>query len=172
MAESGEQEIATPALESDGKHVKKSKKKLTARSISATWLGIDVRTGEHIVATRNGEAILVRTIHRVPGEDQWVPETVLAVKALPRRPNPSRGGADPEPKLNTDTVGEASPDGADLGRPECDNPGGGPRELRMTERLLEKLGYTEGCPRWPTNIWTDTVAAFTAMPVDSESMKQ
>ena len=93
IAEFGEQVMAKLALKKPptDKKAKKNKKKLASRSIPGTWLGIYERTGEHLVATRRGEVIRVRTIHRLPKADQWNPEAVLAVAALPRKPNPESG---------------------------------------------------------------------------------
>ena len=50
-------------------------------------------------------------------------DEVLAVMAVPRRPNPDRGGGEPEPRLHTKSVddhttGVARADGTGLGRPE------------------------------------------------------
>ena len=51
------------------------------------------------------EAIRVRTIHRFPVEDRW-DLAVAAVRALPRRPLPSRADAGP-------TARTAARDGAE-----------------------------------------------------------
>ena len=36
-------------------------------------------------------------------------------------------------------------DGADLGEPDCSDARGGPREMRIVSRLLDKFRYTAGC---------------------------
>ena len=73
VAEFGEQVHGRLAIRKPGteRSLRKDKQKLIARSIRGTWLGIHVRTGEHIIATESGEAVRVRTIHRVPEDERW-----------------------------------------------------------------------------------------------------
>ena len=54
VAELGEQVLGKLALKrpSTDRKVKKGKRKLAQRSVQGTWLGIFVRTGEHIIAVR------------------------------------------------------------------------------------------------------------------------
>ena len=146
MAEFGEQVMAKLALKKPptDKKAKKTKKKLAPRSIPATWLGIYERTGEHLVATRRGDVIRVRTIHRLPKEDQWNADAVFAVRALPRKPNPEKGSREPEPKLAQDKAEDE--ERVNIERPDHEDRRGVPRELRITERLLDKVGLTTGCP--------------------------
>ena len=68
-------------------------------------------------------------------------------QALPRRHNPNTGERDPAPRRPRDRSGQEDgrEDGADLGDPDCSNALGGPREMRITGRLLDKYGYTDGC---------------------------
>ena len=80
---------------STDRKVKKGKRKLAARSVKGTWVALFPCTGEHIIVLPSGEAIRVRTIHRVPEEDRWDSAAVTAVRALPRRPVPQRGDVDP-----------------------------------------------------------------------------
>ena len=88
VAELGEHVLGKLALKrpSTDRKVKKGKRKLAARSGKGTWVGIFPRTGEHIIVLPSGEAIRVRTIHRVPAEDRWDSAAVAAVRALPWRP--------------------------------------------------------------------------------------
>ena len=112
------------------------------------------KTSEHVIAKADGEAVRVRTVRPVLDEDHWDATAVLAVRALPRKPNPntaaSDGAADQvEPQLNGEEAvrPEAGDSGAGIGRPDHDDAArGGPRELRLDGRLLEKFGYTPGCP--------------------------
>ena len=105
------------------------------------------RTGEHIIALETGEAIRVRTVHQLAEADRWSIDAVMSIKALPRRPNPNTGERDPAPRRPWDRSGQEDDreDGADLGDPDCSNALGGPREMRITNRLLDKYGYTDGC---------------------------
>ena len=125
----------------------RGKKKLAARSLPGVWLGVYPRTGEHIIAVETGEAIRVRTVHRLAEADRWSMDAVMSIKSLPRRPNPNTGETDAAPQRPQDRSGQKNDreDGADLGDPDCSNALGGPREMRITSRLLDKYGYTDGC---------------------------
>ena len=79
----------------------------------------------------------------------------MAVRALPRKPNPNTGAASSdaaeqvEPQLNSDEAAqpEAGDSGAGIERPAHEDAArGGPRELRLDGRFLDKFGYTPGCP--------------------------
>ena len=159
--EFGEKVLGKLALKksSTQKKTKSGKRKLANRSVEGVYVGVYHRTGEHIIVKKDGEAIRVRTINRLVIEDRWKLEDVLAVRAVPRRPNPrtSRDGDDIDPKLNLDGTIKADaektenhPDdarqgGEELGRPEHAEAHTGPRELRIDGRLLEKFGFTDGC---------------------------
>ena len=80
----------------------REKKKLATRSLPGVWPGVYPRAGEHIVALESGEAIRVRTVHRLPEPDRWSVDAVLAVRALPRRPIPNAADKEPTPRINTD----------------------------------------------------------------------
>ena len=127
VAEFGEQVFGKLALHkpSTDRKVKRGKRKLAERSVKGTWIGINARTGEHVIALPSGEAIRVRTIHRVVGDARWSADAVLAVRALPRRPVPQRDDEDP----STRTVKQkASVPEAE--RPEVLEENRVPRELR------------------------------------------
>ena len=138
----------------------KQKKKLAEQSIEAIWVGQMSRTGEHIVVQPGGDALRCRTVRRVPLEDRWSSEKILAIEATPRRPTPSRSkssGIDPKtaddqagfvprelrPRAPRQPGGEAS--GEQLAPPEARDPD--LRDFRITDKILEKYGgYASGCP--------------------------
>ena len=146
LAEMGEQVIGKLALKkpANAKKTKRGKKKLEARCIKGTWVGIYLRTGEHILVTTAGDAIRVRTIHRLVEEERWNVDVVLAIQSTPRKPCPSAGHADPVPR-RVESSEEQSTSGANLEHPEAAEWRSCPRELQITERLLGKFGYTPGC---------------------------
>ena len=168
VAEFGEQVMGKLALKkpSTDRKVKKGKRKLAERSVRGTWVGIFPRTGEHVIVLPSGEAIRVRTIHRIPVEDRWDPAAVAAVRATPRRPVPSRADTEPTPReaernraqgavdgeqAQAGTAGDAeraerTTDGSKLERPQTSEQGKASRELRIDNRILEKFGYSEECP--------------------------
>ena len=126
---------------------KRGKQKLAARSVEGTWVGIYPRTGEHIVVRKDGEAIRVRTVHRVVEQERWNSEMLRAVRATPRLPNPdAKDKAEIEAELVTEPHAEREDGGAELGQPQKSEAQAVPRELRITDRLLEKYGYPSGCP--------------------------
>ena len=147
--------------QSTDRKASRGKKKLAARSLPGVWLGVYPRTGEHIIALETGEAIRVRTVHRLAEADRWSMEAVLAVNALPRRPNPNAGEREPLPRCPGDFAGQQDDreDGAGLGEPDSSDALGGPREMRITSRLLVKYGYTDGCSAAPTSRLGSTIAA-------------
>ena len=113
---------------STDRKVKRGKKKLAERCVKGTWIGIFPRTGEHVIALPSGEAIRVRTIHRLPAENRWDFVAIEAVKALPRKPIPSHEETEPvartaegegEP-VQTTSSGDAErvADGSKLERPQ------------------------------------------------------
>ena len=55
------------------------------------YLGVYPRTGEHIIALETGEAIRVRTVHRLAEGDRWNMDAIMSIKALPRIANPNTG---------------------------------------------------------------------------------
>ena len=80
----------------------RGKKLLAVRSLPGVWLGIYPRTGEHIVALETGEAIRVRTVHRLPEPYLWNVEALAAVRALPRKPGPVATAEEPSPRRNNE----------------------------------------------------------------------
>ena len=66
------------------------------------WLGVYPRTAEHITALESGEAIRVRTVHRLPEPDRWSRDAVQAVRSLPRKPNRNAAEREPAPRVNTE----------------------------------------------------------------------
>ena len=146
VMEFGEQVRGKLALKkpSTEKKAKKGKKKLAERNVLGTWLGIHPRTGEHVIAIHIGEAIRVRSVHRVVPEERWSPDAVRAVRALPRRPGP--GQTEPAPRLLVEEPSGEEASGANLEQPEPEERRVAPRELKIDQRLLDKFGYTEGCP--------------------------
>ena len=124
MAEFGEQVFGKLALKRPAteRKVKRGKKKLFEKIVQSTWLGIHARTGEHVIALPSGEAIRVRTIHRLSGDARWSPEAVPAIRALPRRPVPQRDDADPESRAAGQECRAESGQETDVGGSKLDRP--------------------------------------------------
>ena len=137
---------------STDRKVKRGKRKLAERCVRGTRVGIFRRTGEHVIVLPSGEAIRVRTIHRFPAEDRGDPAAVAAVRALPRRPVPSRADTEPTARAaardgtpaQATAIEDAKPaeratDGSKLERPQTNKQGKASRELRIDNRILVKF---------------------------------
>ena len=149
VVELGERVFAKLSLKRPAtkRKAKRGKKKLAARSVEGIWAGIYPRTGEHIVIRHDGEAIRARTVHRVVEQERWNVNMIRDVKATPRQPNPNIEEKDRiDAKLATEEPAARPDGGAELGEPEQADGHAAPRELRITDRLLDKFGYTPGCP--------------------------
>jgi len=128
-------------------------KKVQAKFIRATWVGITERTGEHRVISRSGKAFRVRTIKRVPIEKRWNKDALMNIEATPRMPDPAKGetAEDADLKNAADMHVELAPEGEEDKQDECekveevlvrpDNV----REMRISKRILLKFGVTVGC---------------------------
>ena len=69
---------------------KAQKNKLMPRSIRCVLVGQMLGTGEHVVIKPNGDAARCRTVFGVPPDDRWDAESVLSIRATPRKPTPRR----------------------------------------------------------------------------------
>ena len=78
-----------------------------------------------------------------PVDDRWKLEAIAALHSLPRKPNPASASREPQAQM----VPDNRSDGSRLEQPEASYARGGPRELQITSRILEKYGCTNGCPR-------------------------
>ena len=160
--EMGETVLAKLATQRGGKMQTKQKKKLAARSIRAVVVGQVSRTGEHIVVGESGDAVRCRTIFRVPEDERWNKDLVLAIKGTPRAPAPSKLRSEkldaplvddvdqkprPQQRHAPRPAGEREEgSGVGLGQPEVRGPRVfEPRRFRITDRILEKYGYSDHC---------------------------
>ena len=167
LVEFGEMVLAKMALQRQqrGKK-KKQKRKMAWRCMECIWVGQIPRSGEHIVVKANGDAFKCRTIRRLPQEYRWNVEKILQIAGTPRNPAPS--SKEPE-TLESHVVddGEANagrqqhaerrdeeadvqrqsrPDsGAEIEIPAGRDSDRACRELRITNKLLNKYGYTPDC---------------------------
>jgi len=101
---------------------------------SGTWLGINVMSGEHIVATQEG-VVYARGFTRRPCEEQWSVEAVAELKATPhslREPR-QRGAAFEHPTEKHPTLEDRAP--------------GLPRSFKITKMDVQMHGYTDNCPQ-------------------------
>ena len=111
-------------------------------------MGKETRTQESLVALApHGQVVKARTVRRLAVEsERWSAEAVLAVRGRPRMPFPDddEEGGDPEvcgdePGVFAAESGAGLPDLARAAEPVIK------RDFKITKRILDKYGYTEGC---------------------------
>ena len=137
------------------------KRKLHPKLILGTWVGQSLRTGENVIVGPSGRAVRVRTIKRRPEQFRWNSEAILNMKATPRRPNPNSALEEEVIAKHDDEIDAPNVEtpvrfvqavDADMLSPEVTGPRDSSiRELKLTRRLFEKFGYSEGCEGcvWP-----------------------
>ena len=101
------------------------------------WLGHCFQTGEHLVAMRDGKVVKARAVKERPANTDIKWEDLQAISQPP-----SAGIV----ALKEGSGGEVGrrreePDG------EASNPGSKSRGVNIRPKILEDVGYTEGCPR-------------------------
>ena len=138
----GEQVLAKP-MRSKASNRKRS---LKDRWVFGTWLGIATRSNEHLVALRDGKAVIkVRTILRRPMKDRWDVKHVKEIMARPRLPNPK----DPDQLgVKSERLSKGvriDEDGSRLERTKTAIQVPQTRDFLISEKVLDKYGYTEGC---------------------------
>ena len=138
----GEQVMAKPLRN------RKSQKKLSLRDrwVFATWVGIDHRTNEHVVALGDGgAAIRVRIVLRRPASDRWNVDAVKAIQASPCVPNPGNKHQEKVmPERLTKKI-EIEEDGTKIPEHESQPREFKYREFKITRGILDKFGYSEDC---------------------------
>ncbi len=144
---------------------RRQKSKLAERSLRGVWVGQISRTGEHIIIKDDGDTVRCRAINRVPEEDRWNVDLVMAIKGVPRRPAPLMKKSD---AIQSRLVDEEAnrrrvqpqrrqPDGPGDEIPKASGAGLGqaqpraPREIdirrfRITDKVLEKYSASDQCP--------------------------
>ena len=100
------------------------------------WLGKCHRTEEHYVGMRDGSVVRARSIRERPSNQKVTKEEIDALKQ--------------SPWMNTSVISEGMKRG--VGRSEGapdDSVGDRPesRGVRIRKTILEKVGYTPGCPK-------------------------
>ena len=143
--EFGEQVLALPKR----KRQVQRKTSLASRWHESTWLGFDTRSNEHIVAiNKSGVAVKVRTLRPRPESQRWSAEAIENIIATPDAPNP-KDPSQRAAKGARETRGMEKEDDAEgghkLGEAPIRRQEGFTRNFRITDKLIEKFGYTPGC---------------------------
>ena len=121
---------------------------LESRWIPATWVGVNVRTGEHLTILPDGGALIrVRTVKRRPIDERWNSMEIAAIGASLRRPEPDKRQGTKVRQINVNDIPEeeVQKSGVVLGEPVVENPKKQRREFRIMPKMLQEHGKTEGC---------------------------
>ena len=113
---------------------KDARPKIERNLINGGWLGINGRTGEHIIGTPDG-IVKAYTVKRRPQEERWSLEDIHKVRGTPGEPNP--GVNDPRIPVRIRVPEEP------IKEKEDQTPA--PRGVRTEKRDFDKHGYTPGC---------------------------
>ena len=121
---------------------REARPKLESEWSKGVWLGHARSSNEMWIGTGQG-AVKVYDVKRLPQEERWDKEIIRNLKGTPQRPNHIMDGEDaveemakPEDKEEQHIDGEEK-DQEDAARP---------RRTMITDRELQKFGYTMGCP--------------------------
>ena len=143
VCELGEQVLA---LQKRKKKVTR-KTSLATRWREATWAGFDTRSNEHLVVLAGGGmALKVRTVRMRPESERWSKKAIEEIVATPDAPNPT----DPNQRMvkgarETKGADVEGTGGQDLPKVPVRHEVGLTREFKITDRLLQKFGFTPGC---------------------------
>ena len=68
------------------------KQSLASKWRKGTWVGIDVKSGMHVIILRSDVAVRVRTIKRRPDIEKWDADVLLNITCTPKVPNANKPG--------------------------------------------------------------------------------
>jgi hypothetical protein len=128
-------------------------RKAGPKFVQATWLGLNERTGEHLVVARNGKAFRIRTVKRRPEEVRWQKKVIKSITATPRNPDPSKATENEPQEVEPVEIDTAMPQAQAAQEDEqAEAPAGKvetrpeeARELRLTLRMFNKFGWSADC---------------------------
>jgi hypothetical protein len=143
--EFGEQVLAKPKR--SNKAIRKKGRTLDASFHDATWVGYNTRSSEHIVVLKDGRpAIEVRTVKTKAESERWNAEAIEQVAATPDIPNPKDDAQrDLRSERNARGLDFGARGGRKLAEPRVQPEPGLKRNFRISDRLMEKYGATDGC---------------------------
>ena len=117
------------------------------------WLGHARTSNEHILGTEEG-VVRAYAIKRQDPERRWSAELVRGLQGTPQQPNPNRPGPAIPIRVNFDTPL------ADVPEPTAvpDSSRRRIRRMRITQEVLSRYGFTEGCEgcRYKQAVFTES----------------
>ena len=106
------------------------------RLMDGIWLGINGRTGEHIIGTAQG-VVKAYTVKRRPKEERWSLQQIHELRGTPGKPSPGASDQRIPVRVRVPEQPIKAPDDAVPA----------PRGVRTEKEDFEKHGYTNGCER-------------------------
>ncbi len=104
------------------------------------WLGHSRKSNETLVGTESG-VVRAYAIRRQDEGSRWGGKMIQSLKGTPQQPDPNKPGTSVPIRISFDEApdrGQAIP-AAPVRREDV------PRRVKITEAMLRKYGYTEGC---------------------------
>ena len=118
---------------------KERKDKLESEWKEGIWLGHSRNTNETIIGTKEG-VIRAYAIKRQDPDQRWSEQWIREMTGTPQRPDPKRGELMIPIKVRFDPPSADVPEPTEPLRKEA-----GMRRMKITEAMLGKYGYSEGC---------------------------
>ena len=108
---------------------------MSERWFDGIWLGLQFTSGEHIVATSDGRVIRARAVHPRPDTVKVTKESLTNIKVGPWSSSEAitQGSASKPAPMAEQSQPSQSVEPV-------------PRSFRITQELIEKFGFTKGCP--------------------------
>ena len=109
---------------------------MSERWFDGIWIGLQLTSGEHMVAASDGRVVRGRAVHPRPDTVKITKEALANRKVGPWSPSgviTQGSGIRPSP-MTEET--QPSPAGEPV-----------PRSCRITQELLGRFDYTKGCPK-------------------------
>ena len=117
------------------------KEKLDVMWLRGVWIGVDDHAEEALIGTEEG-VVRAHSVKRLPAQDRWRKEAVLAVKGTPEEPVPGRGVIPVPVVIRAEVeseVPQSSPKVAEVEVPRV-------RSGMIYRQDYEEHGYTANCP--------------------------
>ena len=136
IAQLGEKILYKEIKESGSK-----REKLDVMWLRGVWIGVDNHAEEALVGTEDG-VIRAHSVRRLPVQERWRKEAVLAVKGTPEEPVPGRGVIQAPVVIRAEIdsdIPRSAPDVAEAEPPRV-------RSGMIYKQDYEEHGYSENCP--------------------------
>ncbi len=122
------------------RETKERKEKFCSEWREGIWLGHQRSSNEALVGTNRG-VVKAYSVKRREPDQRWSKEAILGMVGTPQQPDPTKPGTKIPIRVSFDAERGGEPVPSELPKDEAPV-----RRMRFTPGILEKFGYTEGCP--------------------------